>query len=69
MSWPFDTSTPFITPEQVVFARDRLGTTAEEWALPPTLVAAFQRAAYQRLLEHTGADAQKPNANQTGVHS
>jgi hypothetical protein len=42
MSWPFDTSRPFITPEQVVLARERLDVTAEEWALPPTLVAAFQ---------------------------
>ena len=67
MSWPFDTSEPFITPEQVVLARDRLGVTAEEWALPPTLVAAFQRAAYQRLLERTGADAQQPSAFSTGA--
>ena len=67
MSWPFDTSDPFITPEQVVLARDRLGVTAEEWALPPTLVAAFQRAAYQRLLERTGADARQPNAFSTGA--
>src|SRR5919202_142131 len=62
MSWPFDTSKPFITPEQVVLARNGLGVTAEEWTLPSTLVAAFQRAAYQRLLERTGADAQVPVA-------
>ena len=67
MSWPFDTSEPFITPEQVVLARERQDVTAEEWALPPTLVAAFQRAAYQRLLERTGADAQQPNAFSTGA--
>ena len=67
MSWPFDSSEPFITPEQVVLARERLDVTAQEWALPPTLVAAFQRAAYQRLLERTGADAQQPNAFSTGA--
>jgi hypothetical protein len=28
MSWPFDTSEPFVTPEQVLLARERLGVTA-----------------------------------------
>jgi hypothetical protein len=41
-------SEPVRPPEQVVLARDRLGVTAQEWALAPTLVAAFQRTAYQR---------------------
>jgi hypothetical protein len=65
LSWPYDTSQPYITPEQVVLARERPGAAAEEWALPPTLVAEFQRTAYQRLLERTGADAQEPNYGAT----
>jgi hypothetical protein len=57
LSWPFDTSKPFITPGHgTEFQRRRHGLTPEEWALPPTLVATFQRDAY-RLLERGGVDA------------
>jgi uridine phosphorylase len=59
MSWPFDTSEPFVMPEHAVDAqRLRFGLTPEEWALPPTLVATFQRDAFARLLERAGADAE-----------
>ena len=55
MSWPFETSEPFVTPEHSVeFQRRRLELTPEEWALPPTLVATFQREAHARLLERAG---------------
>lgn len=64
MSWPFETSEPFVTPGRAVeFARRRRGLTPEEWALPPTLVATFQRAAYERLLECAGPH---PEGNQAG---
>jgi Phosphorylase superfamily len=58
MSWPFDISEPFITPSHgTEFQRRRHGLTPEEWALPPTLVATFQRDAYRRMLERGGVDA------------
>jgi uridine phosphorylase len=61
MSWPFDTSEPFVVPEHGVEAqRLRYGLTPEEWALPPTLVATFQREAFARLLERAGVDPQAP---------
>ena len=57
MSWPFETSDPFVTPERSVeFQRLRLGVTPEAWALPSTLVATFQGAAYERLLERAGVE-------------
>ena len=70
MSWPFDISEPFITPEQVVLARERLGVTAEELALPPTLVAAFQRAAYQQQATASSAEMilrSRSTANRRGL--
>ncbi len=58
MSWPFETSEPFVTPEHAVeFTRRRLGVPPEEWALPPALVATFQTEAYERLLERAGQEA------------
>jgi uridine phosphorylase len=61
MSWPFDTSEPFVVPEHAVEAqRQSAGLTPEEWALPPTLVATFQREAYARLEERAGVDLQSP---------
>jgi uridine phosphorylase len=57
VSWPFETSEPFVTPEHSVeFQRRRLGLTPEEWVLPPTLVATFQREAHERLLERAGLE-------------
>jgi uridine phosphorylase len=65
MSWPFETSEPFITPSRgTEFQRRRHGLTPEEWALPPTLVATFQKDAYQRMLERAGVDA-KNSADRT----
>ncbi len=62
MSWPFETSEPFVTPQHAVeFTRRRLGVPPEEWALPPTLVATFQSEAYERLLERAGEKAGKVN--------
>ena len=59
MSWPFATSEPFITPARVTeFQRRRHGLSPEEWKLPPTLVATFQKEAYRRLLERAGIDTQ-----------
>jgi uridine phosphorylase len=61
MSWPFDTSEPFVDPRHAVETqRLRVGLTPEEWALPPTLVATFQRQAYARLAERAGVDVQAP---------
>ena len=58
VSCPFDISEPFITPRHgTEFQGRRRGLTPEEWALPPTLVATFQRDAYQRMLERGGVDA------------
>ena len=61
MSWPFETSEPFVTPEYAAeHNRRRKGLSPEEWALPPTLVATFQRTAYARLLERAGLDPEHP---------
>ena len=57
MSWPFETSEPFITPARGTELQRRLhGLSPEEWALPLTLVATFQREAYRRLLERADVD-------------
>jgi len=59
MSWPFETSDPYITPARgTEWQRMRHGLSPEEWKLPPTLVATFQKAAYLRLLERAGIDAE-----------
>ncbi len=66
MSWPFETSEPFVTPEHAVeFQRQRLAVPPKEWCLPRTLVATFQGRAYDRLLERGGL--QPDQSNQTGV--
>lgn len=58
MSWPFETSEPFITPTRgTEFQRRRHRLTPEAWALPPTLVATFQKDAYRRMLERANVDA------------
>jgi uridine phosphorylase len=55
--WPFDGSTdPHVTPERVhAYFCEHHGVTPEQIALPAVLVATFQRAAYDRLCERTGA--------------
>src|SRR5919108_2040330 len=70
MSWPFETSEPFVTPAQAVeLQRQRLGLTPEEFALPPTLVATFQQGAYQRLLERAGVATDVPPAQGVPSHA
>ncbi len=71
MSWPFETSEPFVTPEHAVeFTRRRLGIPTEEWALPRTLVATFQAEAYERLLGRAGQEAEQSNQTRiTGLRS
>ncbi len=55
-----------MTPEHsVAFQRRRLGLTPEEWALPATLVATFQREAHARLLER--AELAAEDADQGGA--
>jgi uridine phosphorylase len=57
MSWPFETSDPFITPARgTEWQRLRHGLSPEEWKLPPTLVATFQKTAYRRLLGRADVD-------------
>lgn len=46
--------------------RQRRSLTAEQHALPPTLVATFQAAAYQRLLERAGVVVQAANPGRGG---
>lgn len=56
--WLFETSEPFVTPQQVLAHQlQQRGLSADEARLPPTLVATFQRAAYERLLERAGVEA------------
>src|SRR5437016_3567030 len=56
MSWPFETSTAHVTPEDYLAYRCRRdGVTREQLTLPPVMVATFQRASYARLVEQTGA--------------
>jgi uridine phosphorylase len=56
MSWPFETSTAHVTPEDYLAYRCRRhGLTREQLALPPVMVATFQRVSYARLVEQTGA--------------
>lgn len=50
VSWPFDPSTPLVTPEQnAEYLRLRLGRKEADWALPPTMVATFQGESWRRL--------------------
>jgi nucleoside phosphorylase len=56
MSWPFDTTTPHVTPEDLLACHcGREGYEREQLALPPVMVATFQRASYARLVEETVA--------------
>jgi nucleoside phosphorylase len=65
--WLFETSEPFVTPEQVLAHQLQLrGISLDEARLPPTLVATFQRAAYERLLERAGVEAGGPSGGQAG---
>ena len=67
MSWPFETSDAYVVPERVSeMQRVRSGLTPEEWRLPPTLVATFQREAYARLLERVSTRAEPPGNVQLG---
>ncbi|MDQ3856561.1 MAG: nucleoside phosphorylase [Chloroflexota bacterium] len=62
MSWPFDTSEAYITPEHdVERQRARRGLSPEEWRLPSTLVATFQMDAYERMLERAGRSSERGN--------
>src|SRR5256886_11210779 len=62
MSWPFDTSAPLVTPaENSEYMRLQAGMSDFEWAMPPTLVATFQRAAWERLTGRCGI------ASETGL--
>ena len=56
MSWPFDTTEPLVAPEVTLeLSRREHGVTPENGPLPPILVATFQQAAYDRMLERAGA--------------
>lgn len=56
MSWPFDTSTPHVTPEDLLAYRCRRdGLTEQQLALPSVMVATFQNGSYARLVEQTAA--------------
>jgi len=56
MTWPFDPDESFVKPQRSVeLERERLGLSPEEFALPATMVATFQAAAYRRMLERAGA--------------
>jgi uridine phosphorylase len=55
VSWSWDPSAPLVTPEQnCEYIRARRGLSEEEWRLPPTLVATFQRLAWYRLAAACG---------------
>lgn len=57
MGWPFDQTDALVSPgEASENMRRMLGVPAEEWALPPVLVATFQRGAQERLLERAGLE-------------
>ncbi len=67
VSWPFETSEPLVTPHHAAeLERKRRGLTPEEWALPTTLVATFQRAAYARMLERAGLNVDSREHGQGG---
>ena len=67
MSWPFETSAPFVTPQHMMdLHRQRQGLSLEEWALPATLVLTFQRDAYARLLERAGLEVHAPAGDHPG---
>jgi uridine phosphorylase len=56
MSWPFETSTPHVTPEAfLAYVCRREGLTLEQLALPPVMVATFQNGSHARLVAQTAA--------------
>ncbi|HEY8742881.1 MAG TPA: nucleoside phosphorylase, partial [Chloroflexota bacterium] len=56
MSWPFDPSEPLVSPHVTLeISRREHGLTPENDVLPVVLVATFQQAAYDRMLERAGA--------------
>jgi uridine phosphorylase len=56
VSWPFDTTAPLVAPEVTLeLSRKEHGITPDNDALPAVLVATFQQAAYNRMLERAGA--------------
>ncbi|HEX4214359.1 MAG TPA: nucleoside phosphorylase [Candidatus Dormibacteraeota bacterium] len=62
MGWPFDHSDALVSPaEASENMRRMLDVPAEEWKLPPVLVATFQRAAHERLLDRAGLDPESPH--------
>ena len=70
--WQFDASAPIVTAARSVAAeQQRRGITPEQHALPPTMVATFQDAAYARLLERAevAADARDPVDRPGGIGS
>ncbi len=70
MSWPFETSDAYVVAERVVeMERLRAGLSPEEWRLPSTLVATFQRQAYERLLRRAGVQPGVPNTGRFGAAS
>ena len=61
MSWSFDDSQPLVTPGQhAEYMRRRAGLSKAQWALPPVMVATFQRAAWERLMAGIGEPAAGP---------
>lgn len=57
MSWPFDQTPELVTPRHVVrLQRERRGLSEEQDRSPPILLATFQWAAYERLLQRAGAE-------------
>lgn len=65
MSWPFDTSEPYVTPEAAL-EHQRRELPPEAWRLPPTLVTTFQGSAYARMLERAGVDPDAPDHRSGG---
>ncbi|HEV7217195.1 MAG TPA: hypothetical protein VGP33_18960, partial [Chloroflexota bacterium] len=56
MSWPFDTTEALVDAAlHLDIMRKERGLTPDNDALPPVLVATFQQAAYDRMLERAGA--------------
>lgn len=58
IEWEFDSSQPLITPERMLdYYRGLLGAEPEALALPDTLVATFQRLAFDHLAARLGDEA------------
>jgi uridine phosphorylase len=70
VSWPFETSEPFVTPQQVLAHQlQSRGLSADAYRLPPTLVATFQRAAFAHYLERLGLTPAVPDGSRGGSGS